>query len=84
MSRPVGNGIVEIVDEKNDGKGFMCMDLIVFLGQEIDECGDRSWEFWHNRFEQAKSGNCVYRDRCSRYARTMSHLKNKPVQLKLF
>lgn len=73
MGRPKGNGIVELVDE-GQGKelGFFCMDLVKFLSDEIDERGDTSWEFWHGRFEEARLGKCAFRDKCERYARTMS------------
>lgn len=85
MGRPKGNGIVELVDDKPDkGGGFFCMDLVLHLSDEIDRCGDSSWEFWHRRFEQAKAGQCAYRDICKRYARTMERKKKHPVQLDFF
>lgn len=31
MGRPNSNGLVELVDEKTNDKGFFCMDLVSFL-----------------------------------------------------
>ena len=82
MGRPQGNGLVELIDDKPNGKdGFFCMDLVRHLTDEINERGDVSWEFWHKRFMQAKSGQCAYRDKCRRYARTLA---KGGVQLTLF
>lgn len=84
MSGTRGNGIVELVDEKRDyDSGFFCMDLVSFITSEGEESGDKSWEFWHDRFEQAKAGCCPYRGKCPRFAQTMSRPR-KPVQLKMF
>lgn len=67
--KPKGNGIVELVDEKNDSDGasWNCMDFWTFSGDEYD----KSWEASHARFLQAQSGNCPYRDKCKRYERTI-------------
>lgn len=81
MSRPKGNGLVEFVDEKIDGKGFFCMDLVGFM---FDDETTKVWEVWHEKFTQSKAGNCPYRDKCPRYARTMAKRHNTPVQLTLF
>lgn len=81
MGRPQSNGIVELVDEKIDGKGFFCMDLVEFMfGDETT----KDWEIWLEKFTQAKNGECPYRDRCKRYVRTMAKRNNQPIQLKLF
>ena len=81
MGKPQNNGLVELVDEKVDGKGFFCMDLVGFMS---DDETTKDWEAWHDKFTQAKSGNCPYRDRCQRYRRTMEKQMKKGVQLKLF
>ena len=82
MSRPQNNGLVEFIDDKPgiDGRSWNCMDFWLFSGDEED----KSWEASHSRFLQAKTGNCPYRDRCSRYARTMAKRSNEPTQLTLF
>jgi hypothetical protein len=33
---------------------------------------------------QAKNGNCPYRDKCARYAKTIAKRDKQPHQLKLF
>lgn len=83
MSRPQSNGLVELVDERpgNDSKSWNCMDFWKFSAGEED----RPWDASHARFMAAKAGNCPYRDRCPRYARTMAKGINKrPIQLKIF
>lgn len=81
MSRPQNNGLVEFVDEKIDSKGFFCMDLIGFM---FEDETTKAWEVWHKKFTQAKTGNCPYRNRCPRYARTMAKTQHEPIQLTLF
>lgn len=69
MSRPQSNGLVELVDEKSNDRGFFCMDLVGFMfGDETT----KGWEVWHEKFMQAEAGNCPYRARCPRYARPRS------------
>ena len=81
MSRPQSNGLVELVDEKSSDRGFFCMDLVSFMfGDEATKV----WEVWHEKFSQAKAGNCPYRDRCQRYAKTMAKREKQPYQLTLF
>lgn len=82
MNKPKGNGLVELVDDREPKESsFFCMDLVGFITQEIGErgvtCagtifidGTDSWELWHGRFEQAKNGRCAYRNSCRRWART--------------
>lgn len=82
MGRPQNNGLIEFVDEKPklDNGSWNCMDFQLFeFGAE-----DKSWEAYHARLQQAKSGNCPYRDRCTRYSRTMERHKGEPRQLTLF
>lgn len=81
MGRPQNNGLVEFVDEKIDGKSFFCMDLVGFM---FNDETTKVWETWHDKFTQAKSGNCPYRDKCTRYTRTMEQHKGEPRQLTLF
>lgn len=57
------------------------MDLVGFMfGDETT----KDWDVWHEKFTQAKNGRCPYRDRCSRYARTMAKLGRQPHQLTIF
>lgn len=79
--RPQGNGLVSLHDDKTEGKGFFCKDLVGFMfGDETT----KDWEVWHEKFTQAKAGNCPYRNKCRRYARTMAKRSNEPIQLTLF
>ena len=56
--RPQGNGLVSLHDDKTEGKGFFCMDLVGFMfGDETT----KDWEVWHEKFTQAKNGLCPYR-----------------------
>lgn len=81
MGTPKGNGLVEITGEnKQQDKGWFCMDLVRFLTDEENVDGD----FWHQRFVEAKAGNCAYKDKCPRYARTAKKHGERPVQLNLF
>lgn len=82
MSRPHNNGLVEFIDDKPDmdGSTWNCMDFWLFSGDEED----KSWESSHSRFLRAKAGDCPYKEKCGRYARTMSKRSNSPVQLTLF
>ena len=82
MGRPRGNGLVELVGErpKSDGGAWHCMDFWFFAYDEAD----KSLEAANARFMQAKAGNCPYRDRCPRYARTIEKLGRQPRQLTIF
>lgn len=82
--RPQGNGLVELHDGKLDSRAFMCFDLLNFLHNDEDTKGFENWDAWIEKFIQAKNGNCPYRDRCPRYARTMERHKGEPRQLTLF
>lgn len=77
MNRPQSNGLVELYDDKLDRNEFFCMDLVGFLFD------DKTADF-HEKWTQAKNGECVYRDRCKRYERTMSKRNKRPYQLTLF
>lgn len=82
MNKPKSNGLVELVDEKQlDSRAWNCMDLIGFM---FDDETTKGWEVWHEKFTQAKAGNCPYRDRCQRYAKTMAKREKRPYQLTLF
>lgn len=81
MSRPQSNGLVELHDGKLDSKAFMCFDLLDFLHNDETT---KAWEVWHEKFTQAKAGNCPYRNRCPRYARTMAKAQHEPIQLTMF
>lgn len=75
MGVPKGNGLVEIVGEnKAMDKGWFCMDLMGFL-RGVD------WDTFHSAFQQAKLGNCPYKDKCKRYERTV---RKRGHQLTLF
>ena len=88
MGRPQSNGLVELHDGKLDSKAFMCFDLLNFLHDDEDTKGGDKWEdnfdAWLEKFMQAKNGNCPYRDKCARYAKTIAKRDKQPHQLKLF
>lgn len=70
MGKYNGNGIVSLHDDKESNHGFFCMKLVSYLNEEA-EMGTEFYEvLWHKRFEQAKAGECAYRDKCPIYART--------------
>lgn len=83
MSTPVGTGLVEITGEKSYDKGFFCIKLAGFITNEMKSVGDTSFDFWHQRFLEAKAGCCAYKDKCPNYAQTMAGHVKKPVQLSL-
>ena len=82
MGKPQNNGLVEFVDEKQsmDNHSWNCMDFWIFAGEETD----KSWDASHARFNAAKSGNCPYKEICTRYAKTIAKRNKQPVQLSLF
>lgn len=84
MGRPQSNGLVELHDGKLDSKAFMCFDLLDFLHNDEETKGEDNWDAWHEKFIQAKNGNCPYLDKCLRYARTIAKRNKQPLQLKLF
>ena len=54
MGRPVGNGLVEMVDEREDSSGWFCMDLVMLL----TDAGMTDWDSWHGAFVDAEAGRC--------------------------
>lgn len=79
--RPQGTGIIELHDTKQNERGFFCMKLVDYLNEEA-EMGTAAYEvLWENRFRQAKTGECAYREKCPIYARSTA---GKPKQLTLF
>ena len=49
MGRPTGNGLIELVDEKSQDKGFFCMQLVAHIqGRRISE-GVRIWDIEEQR-----------------------------------
>ena len=77
---------------KKEGKSIKeCCDYIISQARKqggstvvVDDNTVYGWDAWHEKFIQAKSGNCPYRDRCQRYARTIEKRNKQPVQLTLF
>lgn len=76
MGTPRGNGIVEIRGEKTVERGFFCMKLVSFLDEEAKPGTEQYAELWRQRFDEAKSGQCAYKDRCQIYEKTIKS-KNK-------
>ncbi len=87
MSRPKGNGIVELHDENRKERGFFCMELVMHLNEEVEIGTEAYADLWDERFAQAKSGQCHYADKCAIYARTMEKMSQKqqkrPIQYTL-
>lgn len=79
--RPKGNGLIELVDDKSQDKGFFCMKLVGFLNKERNEQGIIPPELWEMRFYEAKSGSCFYRTICPVYERTQKAHPAQPRQL---
>lgn len=84
MGRPQGNGLIELVDEKSNDRGFFCMRLAGFIMQEKEEqLTLDTQELWELRFIEAKRGQCAYRNNCPIYDRTIAKKEKKPLQLVL-
>lgn len=83
MGTPKSNGIVELVDEKSSDRGFFCIKLVGYITEEMNRISDSSFDFWHQRFMEAKGGACAYRNICPNYARTVAMRRKEPVQLSL-
>ena len=79
--RPKGNGLIELVDDKSQDKGFFCMKLVGFLNKERNEQGIIPPELWEMRFNEAKSESCFYRTICPVYERTRKAHPERPRQL---
>ena len=69
--RPKGNGLVEIAGETPKERGFFCMQLVMYIREEQEESGEDMELLWRDRFDQAKSGECHYNDKCKIYHRTI-------------
>jgi len=84
MGRPTGNGLIELVDEKSQDRGFFCMKLAGYIMQERKEqlTLDPA-DLWELRFSEAKTGACAYRDICPIYARTIAKRGKQVIQLTL-
>jgi len=84
MGRPVGNGLIELVDEKSSDHGFFCMKLVGYIGEESKEQLTLDYQdLWELRFSEAKAGRCAYRDACPIHARAVAKRGKQPVQLTL-
>lgn len=79
--KPKGNGLVEIAGERTVEHGFFCIKLVTFLNEEAEMGTEQYAQLWEQRFDEAKSGQCVYSEKCPIYART---IKKRGLQLKLF
>ena len=75
MSNPKGNGIVEIIDEKSNEKGFFCIKLVQFINQEAEPGTKEYATLWAQRFDEAKTGRCKYKNRCPIYKKTIEKSK---------
>lgn len=70
MAIPNSNGIVALHDDKDSNRGFFCMKLVSYLNEEA-EMGTEAYEnLWHERFAEAKAGECAYREKCPIYAKS--------------
>lgn len=78
--KPQNIGLVSLHDEKEERSGFYCMKLVEFLNEEAEMGTERYAALWEQRFDQAKAGDCAYREHCPIYART----PKRPRQLSLF
>lgn len=77
MARPNSNGIVALHDEKESNSAFFCMKLVSYLNEEA-EMGSEFYEaLWQKRFEQAKAGECAYREKCPIYAKSIKSKQPK-------
>lgn len=76
--RPQGTGIVELHDTKQNERGFFCMKLVGYLNEEAQMGTEAYAELWDERFSQAKTGLCAYRDKCPIHARTIENMKKDP------
>lgn len=79
--KPKGNGLVEIAGERTVEHGFFCIKLVKFLNEEAEMGTEQYAQLWEQRFDEAKSGQCAYSEKCPIYART---IKKNGLQLKLF
>lgn len=82
MPPPIkSNGLFEsITDKPVKERGFFCMQLVTYINAEAETFEMRS-RIWDERFAQAKSGACHYREQCPIHARTIAKQKKKGNQL---
>lgn len=80
-SRPQGNGIVALHDEYQKERGFFCMELVCHLNNEAQMGTEEYRQLWHQRFGQAKAGQCHYREQCHIYERTQKKRLKNGIQL---
>ena len=66
-----------INNDKKIGRDGMCFDFLKFIGEEQE---DVFFEYWH----LAKTGQCPYKSKCPRYARTLAKHPTYSRQLDLF
>ena len=71
-------GIVELHDTKETERGFFCMKLIDYLNEEAEMGTEAYAELWGERFSQAKTGQCEYRNKCPIHARIIENMKKDP------
>lgn len=76
MGTPKGNGLVEIRGEKTVERGFFCMKLVSYINKEVKLGTEQYTELWRQRFDEAKRGQCAYKDLCPIYEKTIN-FKNK-------
>ena len=77
--KPIGNGVVTMVDDKQQERGFSCMKLIKFLWNDKKY---EEWEAWSGAHIAAANGNCPFRHLCEIYKKTVK--QHTAVQLNLF
>lgn len=82
MPPPIkSNGLFEsITDKPVKESGFFCMQLVTYINAEAETFEMRS-QIWDDRFAQAKSGACHYREQCPIHARTIAKQKKEGNQL---
>lgn len=68
-----------INNDKKIGRGGMCFDFLKFIDDEPN-IKDVFFEYWN----MAKSGQCPYKSKCPRYARTLAKHPTYSRQLDLF
>lgn len=55
MGRFVGNGLIELVDEKSSDRGFFCMKLVGDIGEESKEQLTLDYQdLWELCFSEAR------------------------------
>lgn len=49
--RPKGNGLIPLHDEKQEERGFFCINLVQFLNTEAEMGTDEYKRLWDERFQ---------------------------------